>query len=475
MSAEDRSLELSGDDLRRLIEGATERILEHIASLPSQPSADAEGGAELARSLAEGLPETGTPAEVLLDFLFDRVIPRSFNTAGPGYLAYIPGGGIPHAAVADLIADSVNRYVGVFAAAPGLAQLEENVTRWLCDIAGLPAQAAGILTSGGSLANFSAVLVARRERLPDDFRAGTIYASDQTHHAIAKAAMLAGFPSDCVREVATDDRFCIRVDELERMVAADRSAGRIPFLLVGNAGTTNTGAVDDLAALSAIASREGLWLHVDAAYGGFFLLTAEGRRRMAGIERADSIVLDPHKGLFLPYGTGALLARDGGALTRAHALSADYLPASPEDSELPDYHLRSPELSRDFRGLRLWLPLKMHGIGPFRRNLEEKLSLARWAAERLREIPGIEILAEPQLSIIAFRMRAPGRDATAADSLNRALMDRVNARKRVFLSGTLLRGRFAIRICVLSFRTHRNRMEEGLEDIRAAAAEVASA
>ncbi len=474
MSAEDRSLELSGDDLRRLIEGATERILEHIASLPSQPSADAEGGAELARSLAEGLPETGTPAEALLDFLFDRVIPRSFNTAGPGYLAYIPGGGIPHAAVADLIADSVNRYVGVFAAAPGLAQLEENVTRWLCDIAGLPAQAAGILTSGGSLANFSAVLVARRERLPDDFRAGTIYASDQTHHAIAKAAMLAGFPSDCVREVATDDRFCIRVDELERMVAADRSAGRIPFLLVGNAGTTNTGAVDDLAALSAIASREGLWLHVDAAYGGFFLLTAEGRRRMAGIERADSIVLDPHKGLFLPYGTGALLARDGGALTRAHALSADYLPASPEDSELPDYHLRSPELSRDFRGLRLWLPLKMHGIGPFRRNLEEKLSLARWAAERLREIPGIEILAEPQLSIIAFRMRAPGLDEAAADSLDRALMDRVNARKRVFLSGTLLRGRFAIRICVLSFRTHRDRMEEGLEDIRAAAAEVAS-
>ena len=474
MSAEDRSLELSGDDLRRLIEGATERILEHIASLPSQPSADAEGGAELARSLAEGLPETGTPAEALLDFLFDRVIPRSFNTAGPGYLAYIPGGGIPHAAVADLIADSVNRYVGVFAAAPGLAQLEENVTRWLCDIAGLPAQAAGILTSGGSLANFSAVLVARRERLPDDFRAGTIYASDQTHHAIAKAAMLAGFPSDCVREVATDDRFCIRADELERMVAADRSAGRIPFLVVGNAGTTNTGAVDDLAALSAIASREGLWLHVDAAYGGFFLLTAEGRRRMAGIERADSIVLDPHKGLFLPYGTGALLARDGGALTRAHALSADYLPASPEDSELPDYHLRSPELSRDFRGLRLWLPLKMHGIGPFRRNLEEKLSLARWAAERLREIPGIEILAEPQLSIIAFRMRAPGLDEAAADSLDRALMDRVNARKRVFLSGTLLRGRFAIRICVLSFRTHRDRMEEGLEDIRAAAAEVAS-
>ncbi len=472
MSAEDRSLELSGDDLRRLIEGATERILAHIASLPSQPSAATEGGAELARSLVEGLPETGTPAEALLDFLFDRVIPRSFNTAGPGYLAYIPGGGIPHAAVADLIADAVNRYVGVFAAAPGLAQLEENVVRWLCDITGLPARSGGILTSGGSLANFSALVVARRERLPEDFRAGTIYASDQTHHAVAKAAMLAGFPSDCVREVATDDRFCIRVDELERLIAADRSAGRIPFLLVGNAGTTNTGAVDDLAALSVIASRETLWFHVDAAYGGFFLLTAQGRRRMTGIEHADSIVLDPHKGLFLPYGTGALLARDGGALTRAHALSADYLPASPEDSDLPDYHLRSPELSRDFRGLRLWLPLKMHGIGPFRRNLEEKLSLARWASGQLREIPGIQILAEPQLTIVAFRLNAPDLEEAALDLLNQTLLDRINARKRIYLSGTLLRGRFAIRICVLSFRTHRDRMEEGLEDIRAAVAEV---
>jgi aromatic-L-amino-acid decarboxylase len=468
MSLEDRSLELSGDALRGLIESATERILAHIASLPRQPSADIEGGVELARSLVEGLPEEGAPAEALLDFLFERVIPKSLNTAGPGYLAYIPGGGIPHSAVADLIADSVNRYVGVFVAAPGLAQLEENVVRWFCEITGLPRRARGVLTSGGSLANFSAVVAARRERLPEDFLAGTLYASDQTHHAVEKAASLAGFPAARVRAIESDDLFRIRLDALARTVAADRAAGLTPFLLVGNAGTTNTGAVDDLGALAEFAAREGLWFHVDAAYGGFFLLTPEGRSLMAGIERADSIVLDPHKGLFLPYGTGALLVRDGESLRRAHALTADYLPSSPEDPDLPDFHLLSPELSRDFRGLRIWLPVKMHGIGAFRRNLEEKLALARWAAERLREIPDMQILAEPQLSIVAFRLRPSGVPEAALDDLNRALLDRVNARKRVYLTGTLLRGRFAIRICVLSFRTHRDRMEEGMEDIRAA-------
>ena len=472
MRREDRSLELSADALRRLIAEATERIVSHIATLPQQPSADVAGGVELARSLAEGIPEAGTPSETLLDFLFERVIPKSLNTAGPGYLAYIPGGGIPHSAVADLIADAVNRYVGVFVAAPGLAQLEENVVRWFCDIAGLPPGARGVLTSGGSLANFSAVVAARRDRLPDDFLSGTIYASDQTHHAVEKAASLAGFPPGRVREIPSDDLFRIRIDALAERVAADRVAGSTPFLLVGNAGTTNTGAVDDLEALADFAAREGLWFHVDAAYGGFFLLTREGRLRMAGIERADSIVLDPHKGLFLPYGTGALLVRDAESLKRAHALSADYLPSSPEDPDLPDYHLLSPELSRDFRGLRVWLPLKMHGIGPFRTNLEEKLTLTRWATEQLRGIPDIEILAEPQLSIVAFRLRPAGVTGVTLDRLNRALMDRINARKRVYLTGTILRGQFAIRICVLSFRTHRDRMEEGLEDIRAAVSEV---
>lgn len=472
MTGEDRSLELSPEAFAALIDAAARRIVAHVASLPEQPSADTEGGAELARSLAEPLPESGRPAEELFDLLFDRVIPKSFNTAGPGYLAYIPGGGLPHSAVADLIADAVNRYVGVFAAAPGLAQIEANVVRWFADLAGYPAGARGILTSGGSLATFSALVAARRDRLPEDFLKGTLYASEQAHHAIEKAALLAGFPSGRVREIPTDRDYRIRVDALAQAIAADRARGLSPFFVVGNAGTTNTGAVDDIDALADLAARERLWFHVDGAYGGFFLLTGEGRRRMAGIERSDSLVLDPHKGLFLPYGTGALLVRDGEALKRAHALSAEYLPSMQEDPDLVDFNLLSPELSRDFRGLRVWLPLKMHGIGPFRTNLEEKLALARHAANELSRMPGIEILAQPQLSILAFALRRPGLDAPALDRLNRNLLERINGKKRVYLTGTTLEGRFAIRICVLSFRTHRDRMDEGLADIRASLTEA---
>jgi aromatic-L-amino-acid/L-tryptophan decarboxylase len=469
---EDRSLELSPDALRRFIDSAAQRIVAHVASLPDQPSADTEGGAALARSLVAPLPQSGRPADEILDQLFETIVPKSFNTAGPGYLAYIPGGGLPQSAVADLVAAAVNRYVGVFAAAPGLAQLEANVVRWFADLAGYPLEARGILTTGGSLATFSALVAARRDRLPENFLSGTLYASDQTHHAVQKAALLAGFPTDNVREVPVDAAYRVRVDALADAVAADRAAGRTPFFVVGNAGTTNTGAVDDLAALADLCRRERLWFHVDAAYGGFFLLTDDGRRRMAGIERSDSLVLDPHKGLFLPYGTGALLVRDGEALKRAHALSADYMPSMQEDPDLVDFNLLSPELSRDFRGLRVWLPLEMHGIGPFRRNLEEKLALARQAAEELRRVPGIEILAEPQLSILAFRLARPELDAAALDALNRRLLDRINGKKRIYLTGTRLSGRFAIRICVLSFRTHRDRIDAGLEDIRAAVTEL---
>jgi aromatic-L-amino-acid decarboxylase len=183
-------------------------------------------------------------------------------------------------------------------------------------------------------------------------------------------------------------------------------------------------------------------------------------------------VLDPHKGLFLPYGTGSLLVRDAGALRRAHALSADYMPVMQEDPDLVDFNLISPELSREWRGLRVWLPIAMHGIGAFRRNLEEKLELTRWATEELRTIPGIEIVAEPQLSIVAFRMAPPNLDAEAVNALNRRFLAAINARKRVYLTGTMLGNRFALRICVLSFRTHLDRMREGMEDIREAATEV---
>lgn len=467
----DRPLEPSAEEMRALLDRAATRIIEHIRSLPDQPAHHLEGAEALARSLREPLPETGADFEELLALLFERAVPMGFNTAGPGYLAYIPGGGIFHAALADLIADAVNRYVGVWLAAPGLAELEMTVIRWLCRIVGLPADAGGILTTGGSLANFSAIVAARHARLGEAFADGRLYVSDQVHHSVDKAALLAGFPRAAVRVVPSDGRFRLRTDALADMVAADRAAGLRPFFVVGSAGTTNTGAVDDLEAIADLAAADGLWFHADAAYGGFFMLTDRGRERLRGLSRADSVTLDPHKGLFIPYGTGSLLVRDPDCLRRAHQLDAAYMPERRE-REFVDFCHHSPELSRDFRGLRIWLPVKLLGIRPFRESLDEKLDLAAWAAERLREIPAVRIVAEPQLSIVAFRLEPAGVSGEHRDALNRRLLEAINRRRRVYLTGTTVADGFLLRICVLSFRTHRDRMEAALEDIRSAVSEV---
>jgi aromatic-L-amino-acid decarboxylase len=474
--SDDFPLELTGDEMRLMVASAMDRIVAHIESLPQQPAADIEGSIELARQLIETEPpESGTSFEGLFDSLFRDWIPKSFNTAGPGYFAYIPGGGIFHTAVADLIADAVNRYVGVFAAAPALVQLESNVIRWFCRFVGYPAGAGGVLTSGGSLANFTAVVTARKEKLSDRFQNGTLYASDQVHHSVQKAANLAGFPLSSVREIPTDRLLRMRLDELEDAIVRDRAAGLEPFMIVGSAGTTNTGAVDDLAGIAAIGARHSMWFHVDAAYGGFFMLTGRGRAVMQGIEQADSITLDPHKALFLPYGTGSLLVRDAGALQRAHSLHAVYLPEMQDEAGLVDFCEISPELSRGYRGLRVWLPLKMAGVDAFRRQLDEKLDLTHWATGQLRAIRGVEIVAEPQLSIVAFRYVREGVDDDALNAMNEQILDRINGRKRVMMTPTVVGGRYVIRICVVSFRTHADRMAMALEDIRAAIDEVGRA
>ena len=226
--------------------------------------------------------------------------------------------------------------------------------------------------------------------------------------------------------------------------------------------------------LADLAAREGLWLHVDAAYGGCFALTERGQLALRGLGRADSITLDPHKGLFLPYGTGALLVREPAALRRAHASRAEYLPPMQEDPDFVDFCELSPELSRDFRGLRLWLPLKLVGAGAFAAALDEKLDLAQHAHRRLGELPGVEIVAAPQLSLLAFRHVPDGLrgDAAALDRHNERLLAAINRRARVYLTATVLDGRFVLRICVLSFRTHRDRVDAGLADIAAAIAEL---
>lgn len=465
----DRSLEPSEAQIRQMIEAVVERIVRVHRDLETCPTdTHAQADPVFVKSLVETMPEGGTDLEPLLHLVFEDGISESLNTISPGFMAYVPGGGLLEAGVADLISATLNRYLGAAVVAPALNQLEANVIRWFSEILGFPSSARGFLTSGGSLATLSAVTTARHTRLGEQFLDGVVYVSDQAHHCVEKAARLAGIPARNIRCIQSDESYRLDPAKVRSAIKEDRKAGLRPFLLVATAGTTNTGAVDPLPELGEIARAENLWFHVDGAYGGFFNLTDRGSRVLAGISDADSVVLDPHKTLFLPYGTGALLVRDGDVLKETHRSSADYLPDMQEDDHFMDFCELSPELTRPFRGLRVWLPFKLHGVAVFRRYLDEKLDLARDIHERLEGLSEVEVLAPPELSILAFACRIKGASTEERNRATRRLLQRINEQQRVVLSGTLLNGIFAIRIAISSHRTHREQLDMLYEDLLAA-------
>lgn len=464
-------LEFTPAEMREMGRAVVERSVAHLAAIAEAPSCGDLDAAELCRSLRERAPEEASALEPILDLVFDELVPRSFTTPSPGYLAYIPGGGVYPAALADFIANTTNRYTGVWNASPALVQLEANALEWLREWMHFPKGAAGLFTPGGSMATFNAILCARERHLGASIRDGTLYTSDQAHHSIVKAAKLAGIFHDRVRVIPTDADFRMRVDALAGAIADDRQRGLHPFMVASSAGTTNTGAVDPLDRIADLCEREGLWHHIDGAYGAFFHLCPDLQPLLAGLPRGDSLTLDPHKGMFLPYGTGALLVRDGNALRDVHSATAGYLPEN--QGEFYDPAQYGPELSRGFPGLRVWLSVKMFGAARYRAAIAEKRALAVWAAERVARIPGIVMDAWPQLSLFAFHLEGPALTTQAArNDATRRLMERVTARGRVMLTGCTVDGRHLARVCVLSFRTHQDRMQACVEDIATESAAI---
>ncbi len=460
-------LDPSPEQMREMGQAALAYAIDFLGRRPESASHGLEGAVEAADAHRESPPETGGEFGPLLE-LVETIARHAHDNAGPGFLAYIPGGGLYAASLADLLSNTIDRFVNLWEAAPVGAQIENNVVRWLCDLFSFPPASRGVLTSGGSIANFSAIVAARKDRLPEDFLSGTLYVSEQVHASVTKAAMLAGFPVGNVHAVETDPSLRMDVDALRRRIADDRAAGLTPFAVVASAGTTNTGAIDPIAEIAGVAAAQRLWLHVDAAYGGFFQLTERGLERFRGIERADSITLDPHKGLFLPYGTGALVVRDGAKLREAHHVGTSaYLQDLAADAHIPNFAEYSAELSRGFRGLRVWFPLKLHGVAAFREALDEKLDLAERLYEGLKAIPELELPWQPELTVVPFRLR------DLDDAANQRLLAGINASKRVFLSSTVIEGRFTVRACILSHRTHRDRIDECIQIVRRAARDVA--
>ena len=424
-------------------------------------------------------PLRDTPAEIgeLLQFFRHEVDTTGILPASGGQMGYIPGGGLFPSALGDFLADISNRYSGVSFAGPGAARMEGALVNWMCELVGYPNTAAGDLTSGGSMATLSALVAARDVHGigPAEIPGSCLYLTRQAHHCIGTALHVAGLGKLRKRMVPMDEHYRLETAALERMIEEDRTQGLRPWLVVGSAGTTDTGAIDPVDAIAGVANRHGLWFHLDAAYGGFFLLCEEGRQQLAGIERADSIVMDPHKGLGIPYGSGAVLVKQGRQLAESFSYYADYMQDAkhtgydPEAEFAPaDY---SPELTRPFRGPRLWFPLKLFGLEPFRAALSEKIWLARYFHEQLSAMAGFEAGPYPALSIVTFRYRPQRGDA---NEFNRRLLAAVHEDGKVFITSTRIDGVFTLRLAALNFRTHLEQIDYLLGLLRSKSRELDS-
>jgi aromatic-L-amino-acid decarboxylase len=400
--------------------------------------------------------ENGRSLESILETIEHAGSDGIYHPSG-GHLSYIPNAGLYTAALADFLAAGLNRYTGVATAAPGFAAIEHGVIDWLCSIFELGEHSSGLLLSGGSMANFTGIVTARTALLGDDFSNGVIYVTPHTHHSAAKAARLAGFRSDQVVPIAVDTELKMSIPDLEERITADIDSGRQPFLVIVSAGTTDTGTIDPLAQAADIADAHGMWMHVDAAYGGFFQLTERGSSRLGGIERADSIALDPHKGLSIPFGVGALIVREEANLVDAHLGRGAYLRDEDSYEGIRDIASLGPELSRPFRGLSVWLPLQLHGIAPFREALDSSLDIAEYGHERLSGVNGIDARWAPDLSIVAFGFEE--------DEIGRAAWHAVNEDRRVHLSPTIIDGRFILRFAVLNRRTTTEHVDHAIDII----------
>lgn len=380
------------------------------------------------------------------------------NTAHGGHLGYIPGGGLYASALGDYLADITNKYAGVFYASPGAVRIENALIEWTGKLVGYPQGFGGNITSGGSIANLVAATTARDAKgiKAKDFHRTVIYTTSQAHHCVDKAIIIAGLRECIVRKLPMDTQLRMDIAALEQQVIADKEAGLLPFMVIANAGSTDVGAIDPMNAISNIAQAHNLWMHVDAAYGGYFLLLDELRHKFDGIQLADSIVLDPHKGMFLPYGTGIVLVRQLHHLQNAFAYEASYMQdttgiatgISPADV--------SPELSKHFRGLRMWLPLQLYGEQAFRDCLHEKLLLTQYFTEKIKAL-GFEIITKPKLSVVAYRYVPKQGDA---NEFNKQLLEAMHNDGEIFISSTMLAGKYVLRFACLSFRTHMEHIDK---------------
>jgi aromatic-L-amino-acid/L-tryptophan decarboxylase len=467
-AAGENPLAIPSGTMREIAHQVVDMLIARLEDPERDPVLRSATRDETEQRLGEPPPEHGVPFDEIMARLTSDILPLTARYDHPGYLAFVPGFGTWPAALGDFIASACNLYGGSWKEGAGPSQIEITVVDWFKEWIGYPREAAGILTSGGSAANMTALACARESligAMADDV---VVYLSDQAHASLARAARILGFRPDQVRVLPTDERFRMRPDALAGAIAADRKAGRRPLFVAAAAGSTNTGAVDPFAELSAICRREGAWLHVDAAYGGFTAITERGRQILEGIALADSVTLDPHKWLYQPFECGSLLVKDGAQLRRAFEIAPDYL----KDLEIVSREVNFADLgmqqSRMCRAIKVWMSLKYFGVENFRLAIDRAMDLARRAEDRIEASDEFELLCPVTLSVVCFRRRVAGADEATHERVNRAFLQGIEDGGQAWLSSTRLKGRYALRMCVLNHTTGAIHIDRVLDWLAAA-------
>jgi aromatic-L-amino-acid decarboxylase len=471
------ALELDHATMQRMGRQIADFVAEHLSTLRDQPAYSTLDRAAARQLLDPNPPEHPTSFDDVLAQFRDRVVPHHAREPHPRFLGYIPSCPTFPAVMGDWLATGFNFFAGVWSVAAGPNEIELVVLEWFRRWMGMPAGARGLLTSGGSAATVTGVVAARHAVLGDntsDMPRLTAYCSDQAHSSFMKAAWIAGIARDHVRAVPSDDAYRMRVPDLRAMVGADRQAGLRPFLVCATAGATNTGAVDPLNEIADFTAREQLWLHTDAAYAGFSVLTARGRKLLDGLGRADTLTLDPHKWLYVPFECGCLLARDPQQLANAFSVHPEYLQdvrAREMEVNFADY---GEQLSRYSRALKVWFSVQHFGTAAIRTEQERAMGLAELAEKIVRDSRDMEVLTPAQFGIICFRVRPHGMtDEKSLNELNERVNERVNRSGFVLMSSTRLRGALSLRLCIPGYRTREEDVRDVLSLVQRTANELA--
>jgi glutamate/tyrosine decarboxylase-like PLP-dependent enzyme len=396
-------LELSAEEMRDLGYRVVDLLVQHFAGMRDGGVGAKGKPEELLARFAGEIPEAPTDPHDLLARLAKEVFPNNLHVDHPRFFAFVPGPGNFVSSMADALASGFNVFNGTWLGGSAAAAIELTVIDWFRSFCGFPESAGGLFVSGGSAANLTALHAARVAKLGDNLSQATIYFSDQTHYSVERALRVLGFASNQFRKIASDERYRLPLDSLRAAIAADRNSGLRPFCIVANAGTTNTGAVDPLSDLADLCAAENLWLHADGAYGAASVICERGREKLKGLERVDSLSLDPHKWLFQPFECGCVLVRDAAHLKSAFQLMPEYMRdvhRHTAETNLADYGV---QLSRGFRALKVWLSINTFGFAAFREAVTRGFELAEFAEAELRRRPNCEILSPAEMAIVAFR------------------------------------------------------------------------